>query len=220
MPYALQLYQVFRSRWCGAYMQAKGLTVIPTLYWGKPQSYWFAFEGIEEGCITAVSTVGVRKEKDFFLQGYNEMLRRIKPKAILCYGQPFPEMEGNVIVIDYARTNNLTGHKKYWTICSDDTDEQRCIIPFAVPLASGIGLSIHKAGGTILLGYGSGGPTPMGRHNRNTPRDHRRQNRQTSDIAKALKLTKAQQRELHDLISGQGLSYQEILEIAQQWFQK
>lgn len=63
----------------------------------------------------AVSTVGVRKEKDFFLQGYSEMLRRIKPKAILCYGAVFPEMQGNVIEVSYADSNHLNAHKKFWT---------------------------------------------------------------------------------------------------------
>ncbi len=105
MPTALQLYNTFRSRWCGAYLQSKGITVIPTVSWGKPESFWYCFDGIEEGSVVAVSTLGVKTEKDFFLQGYNEMLRRIKPEAIICYSKPFEEMEGNVIPIDYAETN-------------------------------------------------------------------------------------------------------------------
>lgn len=34
MPIAMQIYNTFRSRWCGAYLQSKGLTVIPTISWG------------------------------------------------------------------------------------------------------------------------------------------------------------------------------------------
>lgn len=41
------------------------------------------------------------------MQGWGEMLRRIKPAKIICYGKPFPEMKGNIIEIDYAKTNNL-----------------------------------------------------------------------------------------------------------------
>ena len=59
----------------------------------------------------AVSTVGMRTEKNLFMAGYREMLRRIKPKAIICYGEPFEEMEGKLIVVDYANTNNLNQEK-------------------------------------------------------------------------------------------------------------
>lgn len=110
MPLSMQIYNTFRSRWCGAYLQSKGLTVIPTVSWGLPDSYWFCFDGVEEGSVVAVSTLGVKKEKDFFMQGYNEMLRRIKPKAVICYSTPFEEMKGNIITVDYAETNNLKYH--------------------------------------------------------------------------------------------------------------
>lgn len=39
--------------------------------------------------------------------GYNEMLSRIKPSKIICYGKPFDEMKGNIIEVDYAETNHL-----------------------------------------------------------------------------------------------------------------
>lgn len=41
------------------------------------------------------------------------MLHRIKPKAIICYGTPFEEMEGKIIVIDYAKTNHLSQKKAF-----------------------------------------------------------------------------------------------------------
>ena len=114
LPVALQIYNTFRSRWCGAYMQSKGLTVIPTVSWGLPESYWYCFDGIEKGSVVAVSTLGVRKEKRFFMQGYNEMLERIEPKAILCYSTPFDEMQGNVIPIRYSRTGYAQPTKSYY----------------------------------------------------------------------------------------------------------
>ena len=40
-------------------------------------------------------------QKDFFLKGYREMLRQIEPERIICYNTPFPEMEGNIIFVDY-----------------------------------------------------------------------------------------------------------------------
>lgn len=35
------------------------------------------------------------------------MLSRIKPSKIICYGKPFDEMKGDIIEVDYAKTNNL-----------------------------------------------------------------------------------------------------------------
>ena len=107
MPLSLKVYNTFRSRWCGAYFQSKGIKVIPTVAWGEPNTFWFCFDGIEKGSVVAVSTVGVRKEKALFMQGYNELIRKIKPSVIICYGTPFEEMQGKIITVDYAETNNL-----------------------------------------------------------------------------------------------------------------
>ena len=111
MPVAVQIHQIFKSRWCGAYLQSKGLKVIPSLVWGEADTFWFSFDGVDEGSVVAVSTVGMRTEKQLFMAGYKEMLRRNKPKAIICYGEPFEEMEGEIIVVDYAKTNNLSQAK-------------------------------------------------------------------------------------------------------------
>lgn len=111
MPLPLQIYNIFRSRWCGAYLQKHGVPVIPTVSWGKPTTFWFCFDGIEKGSVVAVSTLGVRTEKTLFLQGYSEMLKRIRPEAVICYGKPFEEMKGRIIEIDYAKTNGFFSEK-------------------------------------------------------------------------------------------------------------
>lgn len=108
MPIALQLFSTFKNRWVGAYLQEQGISVIPTVRWGDLTSFNFCFDGIEKGSIVAVSTIGIKKEKSHFMLGYNEMLSRIKPSEIICYGKPFEEMKGDIIEIDYAETNNLS----------------------------------------------------------------------------------------------------------------
>lgn len=108
MPLALQLYSTFKNRWVGAYLQEQGISVIPTIRWGDLTSFNFCFDGIEKGSIVAVSTIGVKKEKSHFILGYNEMLQRIKPSKIICYGKPFDEMKGDIIEVDYGETNNLS----------------------------------------------------------------------------------------------------------------
>lgn len=104
---ALQLYNTFRNRWCGAYFASKGIRVIPTVSWGDENTFGFCFDGIPRGSVVAVSTYMVsqhgnhREQKEFFLKGYNEMLRRIVPEKIICYHTPFPEMQGDIVFIDY-----------------------------------------------------------------------------------------------------------------------
>lgn len=107
MPKAVQLFNVFRSRWCGAFWQSKGMTVIPNVSWGDSTTFEFCFDGIEEGSIVAVGTIGCKRSKLAFMRGYNEMLKRIKPSAIICFGSPFDEMEGNIIPIDYNSTRRV-----------------------------------------------------------------------------------------------------------------
>ncbi len=90
MPLAMQLWQVYRSRWCGAWLSLHGVRVIPTVSWSTPESYPFAFVGIEPDSVVAVSTVGVRdsEARGLFPAGYAEMVRRLAPSLVLVYGRP------------------------------------------------------------------------------------------------------------------------------------
>lgn len=96
MPLALQIESVFKSRWCGAYWQSKGLKVIPTVSWGDERSFEFCFDGIEEGSIVAVCTYYRENSEEEFMLGYNEMLKRINPSVVICYDEPFKSMTGNI----------------------------------------------------------------------------------------------------------------------------
>ncbi|HSM74073.1 MAG TPA: DUF4417 domain-containing protein, partial [Desulfobacterales bacterium] len=52
-PLVAQMWNVYRSRWCGAYWQANGLTVIPTVSWSTAASYEFCFLGIPRYSVVA-----------------------------------------------------------------------------------------------------------------------------------------------------------------------
>lgn len=99
-----QLESIAHSRWCGAYWQSKGLLVIPTISWSTARCYEFCFDGIEKGSIVAIGMNGCKRNKKGFLLGYEAMLKRIEPEAIICFGDPFEEMTGNIITIDYRES--------------------------------------------------------------------------------------------------------------------
>lgn len=106
MPRCLQILACYRRQWCGAYWQSLGLDVIPDVSWGEESSFEFCFDGIPEGGTVAVSTVGVKNDKDWngkagdtWRMGYEEMLRRIKPKMVLYYGNAVGDLGENAIRI-------------------------------------------------------------------------------------------------------------------------
>jgi Domain of unknown function (DUF4417) len=89
-PIALQIWNVYRNRWCGAFWQSKGLTVIPTVSWSDEASYNFCFLGLPSNSVLAVSIVGIGKNKSAqkpFLEGLHEMLARLTPRTLLVYGE-------------------------------------------------------------------------------------------------------------------------------------
>lgn len=115
----MQLYNVFRNRWCGAYFAEKGLRVVPTVSWGDGSTFDFCFEGIPKGSTVAVSTYMVSEhghhadQKDFFMKGYRELLRRVEPERIICYNEPFPEMEGNIVYVNYELSSWKYQNEEY-----------------------------------------------------------------------------------------------------------
>lgn len=110
-PRALQILSCYRRQWCGAFWQYSGIDVIPDVVWGDEKSFDYCFDGIPEGGTVCVSTVGCINNKDWngeqgsmFLAGYNEMIKRLKPKTIIVYGHMLEGLTGNIINIpDYFR---------------------------------------------------------------------------------------------------------------------
>lgn len=87
-PAAIQLWNVYRSRWCGAYWSRLGYHVIPTVSWADRQSYDFCFAGIARRSVVAVSPIGVQvSEQNSFARGFREMVERLAPSHVLCYGK-------------------------------------------------------------------------------------------------------------------------------------
>lgn len=105
-----QIESVGKARWVGAYWQQNGLTAIPTVSWAQSQSYRFCFDAIEKNSIVAVGMIGCKQSRLAFMRGYNAMLETIEPSAIICFGSPFSEMEGNIIPVDYLSSRKVVRH--------------------------------------------------------------------------------------------------------------
>jgi hypothetical protein len=108
MPKPLQIYNIFRNRWCASVWQAAKMVVIPTISWGAEDTFEFAFDGVETGSVVAVSTVGTNRNHDAFMLGFARMCQRIEPRAVVVYGTKHQGMEdlANLIELPYAHGSN------------------------------------------------------------------------------------------------------------------
>lgn len=89
MPIAMQVWNIYRSRLIGQIMQDYGMTVIPTVSWSTEDSFSFCFDGLPQGATLAISTIGVKQNKEQFeiwKNGVTEMIKRLTPKRIIVYG--------------------------------------------------------------------------------------------------------------------------------------
>lgn len=97
MPRIVQMWNVYRSRWCGAWMSQHGIEVIPTVTWSDEASYDFCFRGLAPGGTVAVSTVGIIRastgEQDRFVAGYKAMIDYVRPARVIIYGKRFPKLD-------------------------------------------------------------------------------------------------------------------------------
>ena len=84
-----------------------GLRVVPTMTWSDSRSYTFCNDGVENGSVVAVGMIGCKRSKIEFLRGYNNMLKTVEPSAVICFGEPFKEMDGNLIVVDYRKSRKV-----------------------------------------------------------------------------------------------------------------
>ena len=99
-PKALQISCAYRRQWLGAWWQRNGVTVIPTVCWADEDSYEWCFDGIPINAVVAVSTVGTQKHKQsktLFVKGYDAMLERCAPEAVVVFGTIPEGMKGNII---------------------------------------------------------------------------------------------------------------------------
>lgn len=90
MPPAMQAWQVYRSRWCGAWWIDHGIDVIPTVTWAGPETHAFAFVGLSPGSVVAVSSVGVARDRHalpLFAAGMEALAEQVRPSLVLCYGR-------------------------------------------------------------------------------------------------------------------------------------
>ena len=102
MPVAMRIYNHYRKHWLGAYWQAHGIHVVPTICWSDEESYEWCFDGEPRGGTISISSVGTQgnlQTQERFKKGCMEAMSRLNPTQILWYGNLSDEFDWNVVKI-------------------------------------------------------------------------------------------------------------------------
>lgn len=90
MPFIMQLWNIYRSRAIGCWLQNNSVDVIPNMRYGDKRTYKLCCEGIICGGVIAVGTHGTLKNKEdrrIFVEGLKVVISVTKPQAVIVYGK-------------------------------------------------------------------------------------------------------------------------------------
>lgn len=91
---------------CGQPLALIDAFSIPSVCWSDHESFDWCFDGEPVGGCVAVSSVGTQKSpsaRSLFMDGYNEMLRRLRPERIIFFGD-----------VPFGCTGNIEQHAPYY----------------------------------------------------------------------------------------------------------
>lgn len=85
----MQIWNIFRSRALGSYLQYNGIKVVPNVRFSDERTYDIACAGVKKNSTIALSTHGlikIKKEKEIFKKGLDYIIRKLTPKTLIIYG--------------------------------------------------------------------------------------------------------------------------------------
>lgn len=102
MPKALQIYNVYRNRWCARYWQEYGINVIPTITWASDDSLSYCLNGVPKHSTIAISTMGEGRWAKWqsLRRNWNHIMQTLEPDVVLLYGKNIIDefqLDGNII---------------------------------------------------------------------------------------------------------------------------
>lgn len=114
MPYPQRMWNNYRGKFIGAWLQSQGVTVIPNVTWSLPDSYEYCFDGIPQQSVIAINSTGAARyglTRFLWLKGYREALSRLRPLAVIRYGTMLPGEDTSVsIYFNNERVLNLRSY--------------------------------------------------------------------------------------------------------------
>lgn len=119
MPLCMQLWNIYRSRAIGTWLENHNIKVIPNIRFGDERTFQICCDGISNDTIIAIGTYGIMKSKEdkyIFEKGLNYVIEILKPKVLLIYGSTpksiFKKLEKDKIIIKSYQSDFAISRKQ------------------------------------------------------------------------------------------------------------
>ena len=115
MPHVCQLYNHYRKHWVGAFLQANGVTVIPTIRASRDERSleWYLDGEPKEGIVIISSMwTGKDEDREYFMREYNGMIETLNPNKIFVYGNEVEGLQGNIEYIKSFTRGRFDGERE------------------------------------------------------------------------------------------------------------
>ena len=89
MPLVMQLWNIYRSRAIGFWLQTNGVKVIPNVRYGDYRTYKCCCDGLPQKAVISVGSHGTLKllsDREIFAKGLDVVVKKLQPVAIIVYG--------------------------------------------------------------------------------------------------------------------------------------
>ena len=89
MPLAMQIWNIYRSRAIGHWLNINGVEVIANIRFGDERTVETACSGVQSHGVIAIGTLGVMKrleDRFVFLKGLEKVVQLLSPTDIVIYG--------------------------------------------------------------------------------------------------------------------------------------
>lgn len=89
MPLVMQLWNIFRSRAVGYWLQENNVRIIANIRFGDERTHRYCCDGIASHCAIAVGTHGTIKDAEdrrVFSEGLAAVVEQLEPRVIIVYG--------------------------------------------------------------------------------------------------------------------------------------
>lgn len=119
MPFVMQLWNIYRSRAIGHWLQIHGVKVIPNIRYGDRRTFKISCDGIQKNCVISVGAHGTMKkkiDKYIFLKGLDVIVKILNPCAIIIYGNVQDKylqkyIDAGIKIVKFA-SDYSTSHKE------------------------------------------------------------------------------------------------------------
>lgn len=121
MPLIQQIYNLYRQRAIGQWLENEGVRVIANIRWSDERTYLLSTQGLECSDVISIGSLGCIKKKECrntFYDGLDYVLKKLKPKYIIIYG-PLNKMIkkicdiNNTTIVNF-KAYNWRDYKKEW----------------------------------------------------------------------------------------------------------